>query len=107
MIQQLTVKELEQRLASDADRPMILDVREPWELDRCQLPDSKTIPMREIPTRLAELPKDAEIAVLCHHGTRSQRVAEFLLSQGYENLHNVVGGIDAWAKEIDPAMVKY
>lgn len=107
MIRQFTVQELEQRLASGVDRPMILDVREPWECNLCRLPDSKTIPMREVPARLAELPKDAEIVVMCHHGVRSQRVAEFLLGQGFENLTNLVGGIDAWAKEIDPAMAKY
>jgi rhodanese-related sulfurtransferase len=107
VIQQLTVQQLKERLEEGSDIPMILDVREPWECAICSLPGATVISMREIPARVAELPRDKEIAVLCHHGVRSQRVASFLQSAGFEKLSNIVGGINAWANEIDPNMAKY
>ena len=107
MIRQLTVQELKERLKKNSEKPVVLDVREPWECNICALPGSTAIPMRDIPTRAAELPKDAEIVVLCHHGVRSQRVAHYLHSLGFGDLSNLVGGIDAWAREIDPNMSKY
>jgi rhodanese-related sulfurtransferase len=66
-----------------------------------------TIPMNEIPGRLAELPEDRPIACLCHHGMRSQNVAAFLARQGYTDVANIAGGIDAWSREKDPAVPRY
>jgi rhodanese-related sulfurtransferase len=63
--------------------------------------------MNEIPARLAELPQDRPIACLCHHGARSQRVALFLAQQGYTDVANIAGGIDAWAREHDPGIPRY
>jgi len=63
--------------------------------------------MLDIPNRLADIPRDREIAVLCHSGRRSARVAEFLTANGFENVVNVRGGIDAWSREIDPAVARY
>lgn len=85
----------------------LIDVREPVELEYCQLEGAEHIPMREIPRRLAELPRDQHLLLLCHHGGRSYYVAEFLRSQGFSAVSNVAGGIDAWAAEIDPSLPRY
>jgi rhodanese-related sulfurtransferase len=69
--------------------------------------DVVAIPMNEIPARLAEVPQDRPIACLCHHGARSQRVALFLAHQGYTDVANVAGGIDAWSRERDPGIPLY
>ncbi len=107
MIRQLSVRELKEQLDKKSDNLVVLDVREPWECNICALPDARTIPMREIPARAAELPKDADIVVVCHHGIRSQQVANYLERLGFTKLNNLVGGINAWAREIDPKMQTY
>lgn len=107
MIKPLDVRELRDRLKAKGDKPLILDVREDWEVRTARLPDSLHIPMRQIPVRAGELPKDAEIVVLCHHGVRSLQVANFLAHHGFKNLYNLTGGIDAWAKDVDPTMPIY
>ncbi|OGI52431.1 MAG: sulfurtransferase [Candidatus Muproteobacteria bacterium RIFCSPHIGHO2_02_FULL_60_13] len=106
-MRQLSVRELKERLDKKSDKLVVLDVREPWERNICALPEAVTIPMREVPARAAELPKDANIVVVCHHGIRSQQVALYLERVGFDKLNNVVGGIDAWAREIDPKMQTY
>jgi rhodanese-related sulfurtransferase len=87
----------------------LLDCREPSEVAAARIAGSLTIPMREIPSRLAELePKKAErIVVHCHHGGRSLRVTQFLRQQGFDQAQNMAGGIDAWSLEIDPAVPRY
>lgn len=107
MIKPLGVRELKDRLKTKGDKPVILDVREDWEWRTCHLPDAVHIPMRQIPMRTSDLPMDAEIVVLCHHGIRSQQVANFLAQHGFKNLYNLTGGIDAWAKDVDPTMPIY
>lgn len=106
MIQQLTPAQLKERLAHAA-APVVLDVREPWEVAVCALPGARHIPMREIPTQAEQLPRDKDIVVLCHHGIRSQHVASFLERLGFERIYNLSGGIDAWARDIEPSMAKY
>lgn len=86
---------------------ILLDVREPDEIAAAALPESVAIPMREIPTRMAELPQNKPIAVLCHHGGRSERVAQFLVARGFDDVSNVDGGIDAYARQIDPSIPRY
>jgi rhodanese-related sulfurtransferase len=107
MIRQLTVHELKERLDKGTNDFVLIDVREPWELNVCSLPGTMSIPMRAIPARYPELPKDREIVLMCHHGVRSQQVAYFLERQGFNKLNNLVGGIAAWAREVDPAMPTY
>lgn len=95
--------------------PLVIDVREPWELQTASVtPNGFTllpIPMRDVPTRLAELQEtygDAHpIACLCHHGMRSLQVAQFLAQSGFTEVVNVQGGIDAWAQQLDPAVARY
>jgi adenylyltransferase/sulfurtransferase len=104
-IPQITVKELKRRIDAD-EAPYILDVREPFEYVIAQI-GGRLIPQNEIPQRLAEIDRDREVIVHCHHGGRSQRVAEFLKQQGYPRVANLAGGINAWSEEIDPKVPKY
>lgn len=111
MIAQVRPSQLNDWLSSQPGAPLVLDVREPWELQTASIrPEGfelVAIPMNEIPGRLAQLPTDRPIACLCHHGGRSQRVAMFLAQQGYEHVANVAGGIDAWSQERDTGVPRY
>jgi rhodanese-related sulfurtransferase len=102
----ISVEELARRRAS-GDPLVLLDVREPRELAAASLPGSVHIPLREIPLRFRELDPQTEIAVICHHGNRSAYVAHFLRAQGFARVRNVSGGIDAYAKRVDPAIPLY
>ena len=88
-------------------RPVLLDVREPWEFQTCHIAESRLVPMAEIPARVAELDSGAETVVICHHGGRSLQVAMFLEKQGFAKVHNLSGGLDAWARSVDPSMPTY
>jgi rhodanese-related sulfurtransferase len=107
MVRNLSAHELRNWQDRGDGQPLMLDVREPWEVQICMLPGSKHIPMREIPTRVHDLPMNDEIVVICHHGHRSQHVANFLVQRGYESVYNLHGGIDAWAREVDARMPRY
>ena len=91
--------------------PVVLDVREDWELQAASVVPSGfalvTIPMGDVPARLAELDAAAPIACLCHHGARSLRVASFLTQNGFGSVANITGGIDAWSAEVDPNVPRY
>ncbi|WP_455373461.1 rhodanese-like domain-containing protein [Limibacillus halophilus] len=103
---EISVQELKE--AREAGRDLIvLDIREPWELDVARLEGTLDIPMNEIPERLSELPKDKPVAVLCRSGARSLRVTEYLRARGYDLTSNVAGGILAWADNFDPSMTRY
>ncbi len=86
---------------------MLLDVREPFEVATCAIAGSRHIPMRQIPESLSDLPRDRLILVQCHHGGRSLRVTQFLRANGFAQVSNVAGGIDAWAEQIDPSLARY
>ncbi len=107
MVRQLSPAELKAWLDRPGDKPLILDVREAWERRICALPEAVHIPMGQIPARLTELESERDVVILCHHGMRSQQVALYLEREGFTRLHNLRGGIDAWAKEVDPGMAKY
>jgi adenylyltransferase/sulfurtransferase len=104
-IPQLGVKELKRRIDAGEDI-FVLDVREPFEYQIANI-GGKLIPQNDVPQRLAEIDRDREIVVQCKSGGRSQRIAEFLLQNGYTKVVNLAGGILAWADEIDPKMQKY
>lgn len=80
----------------DLDNVLVLDVREQWEYDEEHIPGVTLIPMGEVANRLSEIPTDKEVIVTCRSGNRSGQVTEFLQQQGYENVHNMEGGIVAW-----------
>jgi rhodanese-related sulfurtransferase len=92
---------------SDGSSVVLLDVREPVELEMAALPSAMHVPMRDIPARLAELDRNVPIVVMCHSGFRSYRVAEYLLASGFAQIFNLMGGIDAWSMEIDPQVARY
>ena len=102
----MSVGELSE-LQTVGNRHCVLDVREADELAICRLEGSLHIPMSEIPARIAELPTDHPLVVICHHGARSQIVVDFLRNAGFGNAVNLDGGIEAWACEIDPSMPRY
>jgi rhodanese-related sulfurtransferase len=85
----------------------LLDVREPWELEICALPDAHHLPLGALAGREAELPTDRVVVVICHHGQRSLLAACHLRRAGLERAVSLRGGLDAWASEIDPAMTRY
>lgn len=92
-------------------RPLLLDVREPWELQTAALRadgfELLAIPMNELPARLTGLDPARPTACLCHHGARSQQVALFLERAGFSRVANISGGIDAWSLECDGALPRY
>ena len=104
---EITVAQLHTLLASPG-KPLLLDVREPWEYDTAHIDGSTLIPMNEIPGRAhQELDEESPILVLCHHGARSLSVAAWLRQQGFDKAQSVSGGIDAWSRQIDPTIPRY
>ena len=107
-MQHVSAPELAAKLADPAqEQPLLLDVRENWEFETCQIAGSIQIPMHLIPLRAGELPDEREIVCICHHGARSMQVANFLERNGFDNVTNLTGGIHAWAVQVDPSMPKY
>ena len=94
-------------LNEQGDKATLLDVREPWEYAQVHVEGSRHIPMGQIPERLTELDPQIRYVVMCHHGGRSQQVAQFLISKGYGQVANLAGGIDAWAEALDPNLARY
>ena len=89
------------------DRLAVLDVREPGEVAIAAMPGATHIPMNDIPARIAELDREAEWVVVCHHGMRSAQVAMYLARLGFARVSNLTGGIDAWSLTVDPATARY
>jgi rhodanese-related sulfurtransferase len=102
---------IQQNQAAGHAQPVILDVREPWEVQRASVRPAGftliTMPMASIAARLAELPRHQPIACLCHHGARSAQVAHFLKNQGFEHVFNISGGIHRWSDEVDSTVPRY
>jgi len=87
--------------------PVLVDVREPWEFDHCRIEGSLPLPLSQLPARRTELPEDRPLVLVCHHGNRSQQAAMWLLRNGFTDVHNLSGGVEAWAQDVDPAMPRY
>lgn len=102
-----TPKQLKEHLERTDPPPQLIDVREPWEYQTCSIEGSELMPMSRITGNLDRLDPNREIVVICHHGIRSRQVAYYLESRGFSNLINLSGGIDAWAREVDPDMPTY
>lgn len=100
------VKELKARL-DKGDKLVLLDVREPWEHALAKLDGSVLIPLGTLPQALTKLDKTTEIIAYCHHGMRSADATGFLIQQGFANVKNLVGGIDAWSIQVDNAIPRY
>lgn len=106
MVTEVSPEELQRQRASDRP-PLVVDVREDWELEISRLPDVLHIPMNQIPDRLDELDPGRPVVVMCRSGGRSLRVAEFLERRGYKDVGNLTGGILAWGERLDPSLRPY
>ena len=102
----ITPSELKARL-DKGDNLVLLDVREKWEFDTAKLDGSILIPLGTLPQALAKLKRDAEIICICHHGMRSADATNFLLQQGFPNVKNLIGGIEAWSVQVDRTVPRY
>jgi rhodanese-related sulfurtransferase len=105
-VKQLTAKELHQKL-QQGEELLLLDVRESHEYRQAHIAGSYLLPMPQLPRRLKELPKAQPIVVLCHHGVRSQQIADYLIRHDFEHIYNLRGGIDAWSRDIDDSVPRY
>src|SRR5213594_2634439 len=103
---EISPQDLKARLTG-SDRPFLLDVRQDWETRLCRLENAVHIPIEEIELRADELNADDQIVVYCHQGVRSAAVADYLRQRGFKNVKNHLGGLDYWARTVDPAMRRY
>lgn len=103
---EISAQDLATRLKS-GEEVTLIDVREPFEWDIVRLEKATLIPLRTLPRRLSELDPARAIVVYCHVGARSASAADFLRDSGFSNVANLRGGIDAWAREVDPSLPRY
>ena len=106
-MRRFSAKELSEYLQDCESSPFLLDVREPWEFEKCHLAGSELVPMRQIPMAAENLDPEKETVVICHHGIRSRQVAFYLEQHGFKNVINLEGGVEAWAQDVDPTMNQY
>jgi rhodanese-related sulfurtransferase len=107
-MKQISPPQLAAWLADAArEQPLLLDVREPWEYERARIAGAELVPMGQVAARLDEIDPARPIVAICHHGGRSLQVAMFLERNGYQNVHNLAGGVDAWSRTVDPAVPLY
>jgi rhodanese-related sulfurtransferase len=106
MVREISAPELQAR-RNRGEKPLVIDVREEWELQLARIPDVVHLPMSQVPARVGELSRDAETIVMCHAGARSLRVAHFLANQGFTNVANLTGGIAAWSEQVDATVPQY
>ncbi len=102
---EISVRDLKRAL--DEGGATVVDVRETWEAEIAKIAGAVLIPLSEFAARAKELPRDKPILIHCHHGGRSMQATQWLRRNGYGNVSNVAGGIDAWSLEIDPATPRY
>jgi rhodanese-related sulfurtransferase len=103
----ITPLELKARIEK-GDKFRLIDVREQDEWNHVHLPNADLIPLSEFQQRATnELSPDDSIILYCHHGMRSARAQGYLKGQGYDNVLNLTGGIDAWATQVEPTMKRY
>jgi rhodanese-related sulfurtransferase len=106
-MQSLLPSELKAMLDAPGSLPILVDVREPWEHEICHIDGCQHIPMASLSERIKELDPKAKTVVICHHGIRSLQVAKMLEQAGFTDVANLKGGIDIWAREVEPEMVQY
>ncbi len=104
----LSASELHRWLSDpERPRPQLLDVRQPRELAISALEGSLAIPLGTLAQRLGEVDRQRPVVCICHHGVRSMHAALLLEREGFPEVFNLSGGIDAWAHEVDPEMKRY
>ena len=102
----ISPKELKGRL-DKGDKLVLVDVREEWEYSLAKLDGSILIPLGTLPQSFNQLNRDSEIIAICHMGMRSADATNFLIQQGFTNVKNLVGGIDAWSTQVDGTVPRY
>lgn len=106
-VPEIPPKDISPRFRSGDSSLVLLDVREPEELAICRIMGALHIPMRDVPARVGELDRSKELVVFCHTGYRSMNVANWLKQQGFANVKNLAGGIDAWSTDVDTTIPRY
>jgi rhodanese-related sulfurtransferase len=106
MVPELTARQLAEKLKGP-NPPLVIDVREPFEYAICRIPGAQLKPMGETPNWMNDLDPEAEIVLQCHTGVRSLQVAMYLQRNGFKNVVNLRGGIEAWSVEVDPSVPRY
>ncbi len=107
VVAQLDPLDVAAKLKAEPQKVLLLDVREPFERELALIEPSLHIPMGEIAARLDEIPKDRDVVVYCHGGSRSMMVAGYLAQHGWTSVANLAGGIDAWSVKVDPDVPRY
>ncbi|MDH6060751.1 rhodanese-like domain-containing protein [Chrysosporum bergii ANA360D] len=111
VITQISVEELAQRLSFGDAATQLIDVREPQELANARIEGFVNLPLSEFAEWghqiLTMFNPHAETLVLCHHGIRSAQMCQWLLAQGFRNVKNITGGIDAYSLLVDPSIPQY
>lgn len=105
-IEEVTPAQVIARLREE-NPPLLLDIREPEELQLAALAEAAHIPMNDLPVRITQLDPDRETIVICHHGRRSYSAALWLREQGFDAVKSMRGGIDAWSMTVDAAIPRY
>lgn len=106
-MREFSATQLRDHLANSDTDPLLLDVREPWEYRICRIEGSQLIPMGQLAGALKALEPNRQTVVICHHGIRSRQVAMYLDYQGFSDVINLNGGVEAWARDVDLDMATY
>lgn len=102
-----TPKQLQEFLATADEQPLLLDVREEWEFEYCNIEGSILIPMGKLPTKLDTLDPLRETIMICHHGIRSRQMGYYMEQAGFQHIINLDGGVEQWATDVDTTMKRY
>lgn len=103
---EIAPKEVKARLER-GEKFLLVDVRQQWEYDLCRIEGAKLVPLNTLSSSVPELAAADDVVVYCHHGKRSLDAVVFLRQQGVEGARSMAGGIERWAREIDPKVARY
>lgn len=107
LMRHFSATQLHEYLAQTDTSPMLLDVREEWEFEYCNIDGSVLIPMGELPNKLNTLDPLGDIIMICHHGIRSRQMGYYMEQQGFKQITNLDGGVEQWAEDVDASMKQY
>jgi len=102
-----SAKQLHEYLAQTNTDPLLLDVRERWEFEYCNIEGSILIPMGELPSKMDTLDPQQDIIMICHHGIRSRQMGYYMEQAGFKHITNLDGGVEQWAEDVDTTMQRY
>ena len=107
-VKEISARQLKGWLTGDVSiKPILIDVRESWEHDIAKIENAELIPMGNIPLKLDSLNPEKPYVIFCHHGLRSMKVALFLKQNGFSEVFNLLGGIEAWRQQVDDSISSY